>query len=178
MNAITIAIFVLLTSSTTASFAQNCKEVKEKKDAFTNKTEKSARIVIGNLMTKWLVEMFQSDGATTMKWGIAMQGEYNQKLEEGTKLLLKLEDGTVLTLNTSEPTTPITQVLSGGAGTVNVFSQYNLKFNLDKETLSALSSSIITDIKVDVPGLPIKNPKIKSSQMEKVMDVSGCFLKG
>ena len=171
-----LLLFLLTACVANTTFAQDCGGVDEKKDSFTGKTIKSSRTVIGNLMMKWIVNMDQSDGATYMKWSIAMQGEYNQQLAVGTVLMLKLEDGKVLSLKTIEPTTPVTQALNGGSGTINVFSTYNLRFQLSKEELTALSKSSIEDLKIDVPGLSIKNPKIKGRQMGKIQDAAGCLL--
>ena len=168
-----VALSLVMSSS---AIAQNCSELKEKKDPFTNKTEKTAKVTIGNLMTKWSVDINQSDGQTYMKWGIAMQGDFKQVFEQGTQLLLKLEDGSVLQLPTSEPSSPVTKVTDGGAGTVNIFTIYYLKFDLTKETLGKLAKSEITDIKVNVPGQEIKNPKIKSNQMGKLQDIFSCLL--
>ena len=166
----------LLLVLTCNAIAQDCDGVKEKKDPFTNKTEKSARVIIGNLKIKWSVDVNQSDGETSMKWAIAMQGEFNQKFDVGTKLLLKLEDGTVLNLKTSEPSSPVTQAVNGGAGTINVFTTYSLKFVLSKESLTQLARSPIVDLKFDIPGQEIKNPKIKNNQMGKLQSVFTCLL--
>lgn len=173
MKKILIATSLLL--AVTQATAGDCKGVKERVDPFSNKPEKTAQFTIGGMFTKWTIEMEQKEGAATMRWGIAAQGEFNQKLDVGTKLLLRLEDGTILTLGTIEASTPVTQAVSGG-GAVNVFSVYYLKFGLSEETLGALSKSVVTDVKIDVPGLKIKNPTLKGRQMEKIKDVSSCFL--
>lgn len=154
-----------------------CGDVEEKKDAFTNKSTRHALIKIGNMAIKWGVEVEASEGKTTMKWHIAMQGEFNQKVDVGTNLLLKLADGTVVKLPTAEASSPVTQAYNGGAGTVVIFTTYILKFDVAEETIAQLAKSPITDIKVDVPDQRIKNPKIKESQMEKIQDVFKCLLK-
>ena len=154
-----------------------CGDVEEKKDPFSNSTTKHALIKIGNLAIKWGVEVDAADGKTTMKWHIAMQGEFNQKVDAGTNLLLKLADGTVLKLPTTESSSPVTQVYNGGAGTVVIFTTYILKFDIGNETIAQMAKSPITDIKVDVPDQRIKNPKIKENQMEKVQDVFKCLMK-
>lgn len=168
-----LALAILLS---TAASAQKCDRVlKEKKDAFSDKTEKTARVVFGSLTTRWLFDFSYIEGNSTVTLGIAMRGEFNQRLETGTKLLLKLEDETILTLETIEPTSPVTQVADGGAGTASIFTQYYLKFGLDDKTINTLSASTITAMKVDVPGQEIKNASIKKKQMEKVREVFGCL---
>ena len=175
MKKILVLLTLTLSICATAS-AQKCNKVlKEKKDAFSSKPEKTARVVFGNLTTRWLFDFSYIDGTSTVTLGIAMRGEFNQRLEVGTKLLLKLEDETVMTLETIEPTSPVTQVASGGAGTANIFTQYNLKFGLDEESINKLAASTITALKVDIPGQAIKNPPIKSKQMENVKDVFICL---
>lgn len=160
------------------SASAQCKELKETKDAFSDHAERSAQVIIGNMRIKWSVDVYQSDGRNSMKWGIAMIGEFNQRFEEGTLMLLKLEDGTILKLKTSEASNPVTQAVSGGPGIVNVFTQYVLRFDLDKETLKKLANSPITDIKVDVPDQKIESPKVKDKQMEKLRSLFECMLEG
>jgi hypothetical protein len=107
-------------------------------------------------------------------WNIAMQGDFNQKINAGTNLLLKLADGTVIKLPTTETSNPVIQALNGGAGTINVFTTYVPKYNVPKETVAQLAKSPITDFKIDVSDQRIKNPKVKDNQMEKIQDVFKC----
>ncbi|MDR3680979.1 MAG: hypothetical protein P4L41_13525 [Flavipsychrobacter sp.] len=176
MKKLLVLVFSLVCFATN-TFAQDCKHVDETTDAFTNKTTKSAKITIGKGGTKWLIEFNQSEGVTTMKWGIAMVGEYNQQFDKGTKLLLKLENGTVLTLATTEASAPVTQAVNGGAYGVAIFSTYYLKYDLSKESLTSLSGSPIADFKIDIPDQKIKNPNMTDKQTEKIKDVCTC-LKG
>ena len=179
MKKILTAAATLLFMSAGA-YAQNCKLVKEKKDAFSDKSEKTAQVVTGKVSLmggiKWLWEFHQADGATSIKLSIAMMGEFNQPFEQGTRLLLKLENGKVLTLTTVNNANPVTQALNGGSGTINVFTTYMLSFKPAKEDLTALSQSTITDLKVDIPDRTIVSPKVVKKQMEQIMNVSGCLL--
>lgn len=152
-----------------------CKKLKEKTDTFSGKTERTGHVVIGNLATKWKIDFAQSGDESSMTWGIAMVGEFNQRIEAGTPLLLKLADGSVLKLPTATPSSPVTQVTNGGAGTANIFSVYYLKYNLPKDVLTKLSQAQITDFKIDIPGQEIKNPKIKDSQMEDLQEMFTCL---
>ncbi|WP_276132184.1 hypothetical protein [Polluticoccus soli] len=158
-----------------STYAQDCPGMKSKKDAFTNKTEKTGRVVLSGSGLKWSVDLSQSEGKSSMKWGIAMNGEANQKIEKGTPLLLKLEDGSVVTIPTSETSSPVTQAASGGAGTVYVYSVYYLNFDLPKETLQKLAKSPITDLKIDVPGQELKSPKVKGKQTGKLQEMFTCL---
>jgi hypothetical protein len=171
-----LLLLALLLTIGANAFAQ-CGDVKEKKDPFSNKTTKHALVKLGNLSIKWAVEVDEVDGNVGMKWSIAMQGEFNQRINEGTDLLLKLADGTVIKLPTTEPSNPVTQALNGGAGTINVFTTYVLKYNVPKETVAQLAKSPITDFKIDVSDQRIKNPKVKDNQMEKIQDVFKCLNK-
>ncbi|HRO43890.1 MAG TPA: hypothetical protein PL009_13720 [Flavipsychrobacter sp.] len=166
----------LMLSIHTASFAQ-CKELKEKKDDFSDKKERTGSVIIGNLFTKWKIDFAQSEDGNFMTWGIAMQGEFNRVFEAGTLMLFKLEDGTMLRLNTMEPTSPVTQAIGGG-GSVQIFTTYLLKFQLDDETVRKFALSPIDNFKVEVPGLSIKNPPIKGKQMGNIQDVFQCMVKG
>jgi len=170
-----LLVLILSTCLSNLATAQDCGGVDEKKDAFSGKTVKSARIFVGNLTTKWAVDLEQSEGATYMKWSIAVQGEYNQQLSVGTVLMLKLEDASIITLKTIEPTSPVTKATGGGAGTVNIFTTYILKFSLSRDDLAAMAKSPISDFKIDVAGQMIKNPKIKDKQMKKIMEASACL---
>ncbi len=157
---------------TTAAVAQNCKSVDDKKDSFTGKTVRHARLVIGNVRTtRWMVELDQVDGQTSMKWNAVMRGEFNAAFPDGTIMLFKLEDGTVLKLGITEQTTPVSQFASGYVST-----QYELKFNLTKEELTHFAQSPIEAMKVDVPGMSINNPPIKDSQKEPITRACQCLL--
>lgn len=171
-----ILLFTVIMCFALNIFAQNCKSIKEKKDSFTGQIERSASVTFGSLTSKWIIEFSQTNDQTTMKWGIAMTGEYNQFIEKGTSLLLKLKDETILNLATIEQSNPVTQVASGGSA-VNVYSIYYLKFNLSNETLNQLAKSPIIDLKIEIPNQKINNPKIKEKQMEGIREVCECLLK-
>lgn len=149
MKKILLSLTLLLAFGITAK--AQCSDVEEKKDPFTNKTTKHARVKVGNLSIKWAVDVDVVDDKTTMKWTIAMQGEFNQRIEPGTNLLLKLADGTVLKLPSMETSSPVTQALNGGAGTVVIFTTYVLKFDMSAESIAQMATSPITDFKIDVP---------------------------
>lgn len=167
----------LMLSTHAMSLAQ-CKELKEKKDDFSDKKERKGSVIIGNLFTKWKVDFAQSEDGNFVTWGIAMQGEFNRIFEAGTVMLFKLEDGTVLRLTTVEPTSPVTQAVGGGSSGVQVFTTYLLKFQLDDETVRKFAKSPIDNFKVEVPGQSIKNPPIKDRQMGNIQDVFQCMAQG
>ncbi|HTN47759.1 MAG TPA: hypothetical protein VL098_15530 [Flavipsychrobacter sp.] len=173
-----IALSILSLSLGNGGYAQNCKDLKESKDAFTNKIEKKAVVTLGATMgTKWGVEFIQDDKETIMKWHIAMLGEYNTAIEAGTQLLLKLEDESILTLPTAEAAKPVTQAIGGGAGTVTVYSTFILKFVMNEEDLQKLAKALITNYKVDVSSMRIINPKEKEKQLKQIQNVCSCLLK-
>ncbi len=170
-------IMLAIALSVGISAKAQCGDVETKKDPFTDKTTKHARIKVGNMSVKWAVDVDAVDDKVVMKWTIAMQGEFNQRIEPGTNLLLKLVDGTVLKLPTTETSSPVTRALNGGAGTVVIFTTYVLKFDMSDETIAKMARSPITEFKIDVPDQHIKNPKIKESQMENIQDVFKCIQK-
>ena len=157
--------------------AQNCNELKTEKDRFTDETVRHAKMTIGNLLTKWVIEVRETPKESFMTWSIAMQGEFNQKFETGAPLRLKLEDGTFLTLESVEPASPVTKATTSGSS-VNIFTIYNLKFKLTGKVVKPLAKSMIVDMQVDVPGQDIRNPKIKDRQMSKLQDIFICLLEG
>jgi len=179
MKKIWILSLTLLASGL-GTYAKNCKSVKDKKDAFSDKMERTAKVSIGKFNpmgggVKWLWEFLQADGATTFKLSVAMTGEFNQPFEQGTPLLLKLENGQLIKLETINSSNPVTQAITG-SGTVAIFTTYMLSFKPSKEELIALSQSVITDLKVDIPDRTIKSPKVVNNQMEQIMDICGCLL--
>lgn len=172
--------FICIYTILNVANAQNCKGIKDKKDPFTNKIERKAEVTIGKASPfaggiKWRIDLNQVDGITTMKWNIAMMGEFNQAFPQGTKLLLRLDNGTILTQESTERSSPVTQAINGG-GVIHIFSTYTLSFTPDKEILESLSQSPITDIKVTVPDRHIESPKIVKKQMTDLMHAFNCFL--
>ena len=170
-----ILLLSLLAGAAAPVVAQVCDHVDVKKDAFTGKAIRTGRVIVGNARMRWVVNINQSDGKTTMLWEIAVDGELNQALPTGTKLMLKLDNGKVLDFATIEPTAPVTKAFATTAVAL-VFSTLNLKFELSKEDLKGLSSGVITDIKLDVPGLTVKYPKLKGGQVNRVADIADCLL--
>jgi len=172
----TILLFAFISCLVFNNFAQNCQIVKEKKDSFTNQVERSASVTLGDIFTRrWLIEFSQINGQSTMQWGVKMDGEQKLVFEKGTSLLLKLKDGTILNLKTTEQSDPVTQ-MAGAGFLAKIITIFNLKFNLPVETLNLLSKNPIVDMKVEVPNQVIKNPEIRADQMEEFRTVCECLL--
>lgn len=173
-------VVLFLMTANIVGYSQNCKAVKTQIDKFSKKETKNATINVGKINpltggVKWRFEFIQENGNTTYLAHIAMIGEFNQVFGLDTKFYFLLDNDDVITLNNTVPAKPITQVLSGGPGTVNVFTTYVITCNLDKEDLLKLGTGVLTDVKVEVPGQKIKAPIITKKKGQQLQDVVNCL---
>lgn len=173
---------LILMTSTICGYSQNCKIVKTEVDKFSKKEMKIATIDVGKVNpfaggVKWRLEFIQENGKTTLKANIAMTGEFNQVFKDDTRFYFLLDNGDVITKNNSLDAKPITQVINGGNGVVNVFTTYLLTINLSNEDLEKLGKGAVTDVKVEVPDQKIKSPVISKKSGSLIRDAAICLVK-
>lgn len=165
----------------TALMAQDCKQVKQEVDKFSKKETRVGEVTFGRIKmmsmkpsTKWLININQEEGKTSIIASIAALGEYNQVLDQNAQFYFLMDNGTVVKLQNKENAKPVTQAV-GGNGTVAVFTTYILTLQPTKEELAQLSSGLLTDVKVEVPDQKIQAPEVDGKQAKKFKSIIECM---
>lgn len=181
MKSLTLLITSVLLSAATV-IAQDCKDVKTSMDKFTKKETKEGKVSFGKLKIvsftgsiKWLLNIKQEEGKTFIETHIAVTGEVNQVLDETTVFSILLENGEVVKLNNVGNAKPVTKAQASN-GQLNVYTQFMLVLEPTLEELKMLTSSNITDVKIDVPNLVIKSPEISAKDAKNFNHVMNCML--
>ncbi|MEI6022186.1 MAG: hypothetical protein WCR21_13750, partial [Bacteroidota bacterium] len=124
------------------SFAQYKQELKTEKDPFTNE-----KVVSANYINKYtsgkMVLLENKSGKTKFGFEWSYPGSFNTLIEKGAEIMLKLADGEVLKLTTTEDARP---KLTAGIG--GVFTAYMFEMEIEKVTLNKLSLQKIIMLRV------------------------------
>ncbi len=150
--------------------AQKCKFDKEDKDPFTNEMVRSEMVKFGKKLL-WWANMEQNGQKYYATFYIGQHKDMVDMMTKGTKILLKLENGTIVTLETTSDQSPIRNV----EGLV-IVTQWTPKIELTKEQLQQLSSSPTENIRTYISGKELYPPEISGKQGRKMMDIAHCLL--
>lgn len=148
-----------------------CKGVKEEVDPFTKKAMKSFKQKIGPYTWNWQLILQKKNDDLHLGMQIVVSGKINDQLEKGDIIYIKLANDDVVELKCSEDYLPRYATSEGIIWT----SYFPLELT-DKKTMTKLSSSPITDVKVVLASTDILLPKISKKQTAKIMDGASCML--
>ena len=164
-----VFIFSALIFLSLNSIAQ-CKFDKEEKDPFSGEMNRSFVTGIGKFGWNWKMEIGQKGKnkyfGLTIKWN----GKFEDVMEKGRKIMLKLENNKILelALNNDYPGTYVT-----GEGYIT--SIYYPQCDLSEEQLSELSKSPIALLKASIGGKD-QLPDISTKSGKQVMAIAKCLM--
>lgn len=149
-----------------------CKGVKEEVDPFTKKSMKSFNQKIGPFTWNWQLILQKKSEKLHLGMQIVVSGKINDPLAKGDIIYIKLANDEIVELKCTEDYNPRFAASEGVIWT----SYFPLELT-DKETITKLSNSPITDIKVTLASTEVLLPKISKRQTSRIMDGASCMLK-
>lgn len=128
----TTLLFALIFCAAFDSSAQKCKFDYEEVDKITNQVTRA--IFIKEKGHK--VGLYQFHGENSLNLSFTLSGQRREISSKGDTLLLKLEDGNLIKLFSSEENAPVAQASQYG-----VYTYYSIKYALSKEAISLIKQS-------------------------------------
>ena len=164
-----LAAFLTLMIPVVAN-AQNCKSVKETKDAFTNESVKKASFVIGDYHLGWSVNLEKRDEQYYLGIDVYQIGDIQYTFPKGDKVTLKLANGKFVELENPKDITPVRE--TGGT----LVTRWAVNAKVEPVVYKRLSRSPITDIKVTIQEKDVVFSTIKEKQASRIVDAAACIL--
>lgn len=153
--------------------AQKCKFDEDKKDPFSGSNHRLVAYKIGPVSWNWKFFLEQNDNKFFISMRMLRGGKMDEIYPVGRKIMLKLQNGKILELTADQDFPPAYAVSSDGV----IWTNYMPKFEVDKDFLTALSESPITDVKVTLGPQNILLPKVTEKQTERIQESATCLLK-
>lgn len=186
MNLLNTFCFALLLCSTTfASFAQNCKFEKDETDGFTKEHHRlthSQRICTDPY---WWLQLEQKGDKYFLTIRISLLKQIRETLAKGTKILTKLEDGTILELAADEDATPIFNLENDQSFAAQfsdhieklLVTQWAVRISVTEDVIRQLSRSPITLMRTTIGTTEYNMPRAVDRYTRKIVDMAACMLK-
>lgn len=174
-NKLVLFLLILVTCSSSISFAQKCKFDTDKKDDFTNEHVRSAKFKIGDFFYSWWILIEQKGSKYYMTVQSATTGKIDDVIAEGGKVLFKLESGKILELVVSEDCVPNHNVINSTTNPT-ITTTWLPKGELSKEDMTQLSQSELSLIRMNIGGKDFDSPKPSGKEAKKLLQSANCFL--
>ncbi len=156
------------------SSAQKCKYDVDKADPFTKEMIQSTTLKIGpkvingrkNYEVGWTMTFEKNGKDKFIAFKVIMFGKFDEIVEPGQKVLLRLEDDTIIELVADKQVLPVYMTAMA------VYTHYDLKFKTDDATLQKLASAGVTNFKMQLNEREIVAEITKG---DKIMKTAECF---
>ncbi len=159
-------LFSALLLVNTAHAGNPCAGVKVEADKFTQKQTSSVLLYAASYT---VAEIRFNEGASELKLEFGASGLHQQALPAGTTVQLLLKDGSIVELASSAEAPPVPTSKYGGVGTY-----WEVRYALDKTTLSALSGQALTAIRTTLPSGEVTRDAFKG-QVKKLQKGAACY---
>lgn len=163
---------VLLLLQAISSFAQDCKFFKDEKDPFTKEHVRSTKEIHISAVPWWWIKLEQKGTQYSMTLIIFQRKEIRVHISQGTKIMTKLEDGTVLELEAQEEAVPTFNVEQQ----TFIVTQWTVHISLTEKQLKKLSTSPIELMRTTIGSDECNMPKPNAKGVNKVMEYAACLL--
>ena len=140
--------------------AQKCKFDKEEKDKFTGQKVRSSRFKVGGAMYSWWILMEQKGDKNYMTYQIAVNGKVDESIRKGSKILMKLEDNSIVELEIDNEYNPTQSVEGTASGSPFIVSMWLPRGELSKDQMKSLSASNIAAIRINIANKDLDSPDI------------------
>lgn len=154
------------------AYAQKCDFETDEADPFTKEHVRASGLIRISGVPRWWVKMEQKGAKKTMALTIFKMKEVKANIARGTKMQIKLEDGTVLEPTVAEDATPTFNVEQQ----MYIVSQWNVTLELSEDMLQQLSKSPIELIRTKVGSEECNMPDAVGRNTKKVMELAKCML--
>lgn len=154
---------------TADSFAQKCHLDEDKKDPFSGEIVRSYKHEFVTNTTIWWMQFDQKGKEFTATLASTILGREPIISAANTKILFKLENGTILELVTDNDVKPF--FMSDG------FTRWIIPMKLSEPQLKQFSESPITDIRYKIESREMTCANLKGKHAEKIMNGAKCMLR-
>jgi hypothetical protein len=163
----------LLATTATVSFAQKCNFDKDEKDEFTNEKVRAVKhkITCNRAELNWSVLMEQKGANYFMTVENNVYTKIDDVLPKGSKILLKLENGNILSVTTDDDCIPSHKTVQW-----YIITSWFPKGKLTKEDVTQLSQSKVTSIRMNIGGKDYNSPSVSGKEGGRIMTSAGCLL--
>ena len=168
---IPVFIALLFCFGAVHAFAQDCDFQKDEMDAFTKQRYRSSELMKLSLAPFWWMLMEQKSDKYFITMQIFVLKEMREQVKKGTKVMAKLEDGTIVELTAMDDVSPSFNFESG-----YIVSQWTVKSEVSDEQMMQLSKSPIELMRTKIGSQDLDMPKAVKKGIKKVMNMAGCML--
>ncbi len=172
----TMMIMMVLFTIPNVLLAQKCKFDKETTDKFTNEHIRASKFQVGGAFYRWFILMEQKGDKCFMTYQISVHGKVDDPITKDSKILMKLEDNSIVELVVDQDYNPQQNVENTGTANPFISSMWLPKGELSKDQMKSLSSSTITAIRVKIAGKDLDSPEISAKQAKKLKETAACML--
>lgn len=180
-----VCITLLLCCTTFVSFAQKCKFQKDETDGFTKEHHRLAPSLRICTDPYWWLQMEQKGDKYFVTIRISMLTHIREPLAKGTKILTKLEDGTILELVANDESTP-TFNFENDQSFAAQFSdhieklfvtKWSVRISVTEDIIRQFSKSPITLMRTTIGTTEYNMPRAVDRYTRKIVDMAACMLK-
>lgn len=171
-----VFLLVLTALSTTQVIAQKCKFDIDKKDDFSNEHLRISKFKVGDFFYSWWIQIEQKGSKYYMTVQSASTGNVEDIIPKGAKVMLKLDNGRIISYLLSEDCVPKHNVINANTGNPTITSTWLPKGELSKDDMIALSQSELVVIRMNIGGKDFDSPKPSGKEAKKLMQSANCFL--
>ena len=172
---IPLCLVLILNTFPAVLFAQKCNFEKNEIDGFSKEQMKiSPRLKVSNAPF-WLVQMEQKGAKYYFTFTATAQSEIRAVMVKGTKLLVKLDDGTVMEFAADKDIVPAFDV-EAGFGKQYVITQWNIRASVTAEQVKQFSNSPISLMRTVIDDKEYNMPSPHDRFTNKVMAMASCML--
>ncbi|WP_291100439.1 MULTISPECIES: hypothetical protein [unclassified Flavobacterium] len=166
----------LILNCTSASAQDKCKFYVDKTDELTGKQHKATNVLIKSMamfsaVSAWGIDFDRMGDDYSLISRLGINTISNENIEESDSLMLKLENGNVITLYSKNRITPKPIISSGKTVATNYVSTYTITY----EDFKLLSTLKIIYIRINVGPLSFEN-EMSEKAIPKLQKAAICIL--
>jgi hypothetical protein len=174
MKKITLLLAMFCLVAINGLYAQKCDFDKDELDAYSKQKYRMVKHVFGSMVKKWVFIMEQKGDKYYVTLNMAENGDFIRNVAKaGTDLLMKMDNGTVVTATVETDAVPSVQLVNGNTA---INSQWMIKCVVTPEKLKLLSEALITGMRINMGDRDFDSPELKSKQGERIKQSAACLL--
>lgn len=165
-----VCILAFLFIAVKPAVAQKCHLDKDEKDAFTGEITRSyVHFFDGPGRTSWYISFARKGDAYDFFISPVSGGLISESISVGTRLLIKLEDGTILEETLTDEVLP-NYMIDG-------YTRWIMRFSVNESKMKKLSASPIISIKTNINDRDFYIASLKSKHGSKIQNAAACMIR-
>ncbi len=164
-----VCILAFLLIAVKPAVAQKCHLDIDEKDAFTGEITRSYMHAFLISKMYWEFSFARKGNSYSFVLAPVYGGRVPANASVGTKLYLKLEDGTILEETLAEEVLP-SYMLNG-------CTRWQMRFEVSEDKMKKLAASPITTIKTNINNTEYYIPSLKSKHGSKIQNAAACMIR-